>query len=173
MSESIRRLYNPQRDDIYRLATSIKGKSPMYLSPIVDTRQAVEDLLSKWFESRTTVGEKEYMLHLIIERTITLDEEIIPVKEKVKVKKEKKIKKEIKKEIKEERISTPISQADDSTVQSDICTQSERSSEAVQESRKRTASESSLISAEIPYRTRRRHVIDEEDMDRIQQYGPF
>ncbi|KOC18441.1 hypothetical protein AFLA70_840g000180 [Aspergillus flavus AF70] len=109
MSESIRQLYNPQRHDIYRLATNIKGKSPMYLSPIVDTRQAVEDLLSKWFESRTTVGEKEYMVHLAIERTNTPDEEVIPVKEKVKVKKERKIKKEIKDEIKGERLPTSIS----------------------------------------------------------------
>ncbi|KAE8374202.1 hypothetical protein BDV26DRAFT_296202 [Aspergillus bertholletiae] len=109
MSESIRQLYNPQRHNIYLLATNIKGKSPIYLSPIVDTRQAVEDLLSKWFESRTTVGEKEYMVHLVIERTNTPDEEVIPVKEKVKVKKKRKIKKEIKDKIKEERMPTPIS----------------------------------------------------------------
>ncbi|RAQ42573.1 hypothetical protein AFGD_012639, partial [Aspergillus flavus] len=117
------------------------------------------------------------MVHLVIERTITLDEDIIPVEEKIKVKKKRKIKKEIKDEIKdeikEERIPSPISQADDGIVQSFLSTQSERSSEAVQDSRKRATSESSPISGTIPYRTRRRHVIDEEDMNRIQQYGPF
>lgn len=75
----------------------------------MDTRQAVEDLFLKWFESCITIGKKEYMVYLVIEWTIILDEDIISVEEKIKVKKKRKIKKEIKDEIKnkikEKRIS--------------------------------------------------------------------
>ncbi|KAB8227487.1 uncharacterized protein BDW43DRAFT_304589 [Aspergillus alliaceus] len=156
MSESIQQLYDLRSDDVYRLATSIKGNSPIYLSMIMDKRQAAKDLLSKWFDSRIAIGGKEYMIHLVIERIITSGKEDI---EEVKIKKERK--------------STPSTEEDSSTIQSGLYTPSERFSEAVQEPLKRSASVSSSAFDETPYRTRRRHAVDERDMDRIWGCSPF
>ena len=172
-----------QAGDQLRLATTVNvnKNQVVYLSQNADHRQATDDLLKTWF--RTTSQGQEYNVFVIVERQekrvdnpsydqfVQDPSKVKEDEEKTKpVKKEKKDKRKRTSVVKEEK--TELSVRDISNVET---------FESQPASRKRSFSDLSAISEALPspdellksagpYRTRRRHVLDEEDTARIAQF---
>ena len=153
-----------QYGDVFRLATHIQKKTPVYISQTADQRQAVEDLLQNWFDSRTNGPEKEYQICLVIERQSYDDQKI--KSEPLEDEKIPSIKKESKKKIKIKQEKDSVQ--DDSDLSS-TQSPSVRLSSVRKVQKRRLPSDASDTN---PYCTRRSHTLDEEDKQRIKEYGP-
>jgi hypothetical protein len=137
--------------DQLRLATSVSKLEPTYLSRNADSQQTVEDLISTWF--RSSQGTHVPTIFVIIVREISDNNEpMLSTKKeegdmKLKIKKEKKDKKPVRQITKKRSLSM----ADINETEED----------------KELLATSELVA----YRTRNRHILNEEDEDRIAQYN--
>lgn len=174
-----------QAGDQLRLATTVNvnKNQVVYLSQNADHRQATDDLLKTWF--RTTSQGQEYNVFVIVERQEKQFDnppydEFVQDPSKVKKENEEKTKPVIQKEKKDKRKRTSVVKEEKTEpfIQ-DISNVETFESQSA--SRKRSFSDLSVISEALPspdellqpagpYRTRRRHVLDEEDTARIAQF---
>ena len=166
-----------QPSDQLRLATAVNKSEPIYLSQSADCRQATDDLLKTWF--RTSSQGQEYNIFVIIERE---EKDELSYDQSLKIKEEKKEEKKpiIKtKKNKGKEKSTVKEEKTEILVQDVLTTETSDSQSA---SRKRSFSDLSAISESLPspdsllepvvsYRTRRKHELNEEDLERIAQYN--
>jgi hypothetical protein len=167
--------------DQLRLAISVSKTEPTYVSKNADCPQTIEELVSTWF--RTGVQNQPANIFVILVREAPPDEDETPIpvlkkEAKTQPKKEKKprIKKEIKKETKKEIKIEPKVKTEQQLLIQEV-------------SRKRSFSDAHSEDLEdfvedpedfdlpdpselIANRTRNRHTLDEEDLERATQYGP-